>query len=230
VKLTRRLAQACCELLLSIRENTSSDFHESTPEVLLALSRDNLHLFALTRSNLKLRDAIKTAHDAWQTRIPVHAIRESLESPNHADIRNTHSSHHISSDFTVAPTTVRMSDSPFKKSEAYVECMQTPKDDSSEIFALVKSDSTEITISAPDVVRNEPIDIRAHFHRTVDLLARHVNVQESLSEILRMGDLPGFCDRVDSEDVLVLHELLLSLDRFEPTAELLLYKFFQETY
>lgn len=229
VKLTRRLAQACCELLLSIRENTSSDSHESTPEVLLALSRDNLHLFALTRSNPKLRDAIKAAQEAWQTRIPVFAIRQSLESPKHADEGNTQSPHHISSNFTVAPTTVRMSDSPFKRSEAYVECMQTPEDNSSEIFTLVKSDYTEITISAPVAVSDEIIDIRAHFHRSVDLLARLVNVQESLNEILRLGDLPGFCDCVDSEDVLALHELLLSLDGFEPTAEHLLYKFFQET-
>ena len=130
----------------------------------------------------------------------------------------------------MAPATVRMSDSPFKKSEAYVECMQTPEDDSSEIFVLVRPDAEEVLPSPRDILHAEPVDIRTAFHTAVNALIRKQDVKEYLAELVRLGDLPGFSDSVDSEDVLALHEVLLLLDRYEPNAEFLLYKFFQETY
>ena len=127
IQLTRSVALACCKFLHAVAENTPdpTSLLHFKPKVLKTLSRDNLPLFAHTRSNPTLRDAITEATLAWRTRIP--------DITKDTDISWLPESPHLKSESPSAKLFDNIQDSPIPVSEISFNCVEdTFDDDSSE--------------------------------------------------------------------------------------------------
>ena len=239
IKLCRPLALACCRFLIAVAQNT----HETeivdpfVSDVIHLLSRDNLRLLALTRSNPILRSAIHEALNAWKNLAP------SLSTVDM--IRFSNSPQWLTSEVKRPPMSVRMIDSPIKESEISFDDIKISPEgfsDSSRVLYDMHA-SPAASVRKPQSIEPSEPPLSAHsqysqiccenirfvFQELVSRLSVTHDTRmrtRIFDSILGLSKADEFPDNVNTRDVVELHSILKNLTETSTEARLLFQKFF----
>jgi hypothetical protein len=235
IKLNRALAQACCDLLLAIAESYGnlSVHPELRRDIIRSLSRDNLLLFAMTRSNPRLRDSLRVTSAVWFEK-----LTRTQDSPFLVlePVQSFQSPEHNQRESSPPLISFRVADSPFKKSEACIECMSAPAEPSSQCERVELSPFVRTTeqpqLSIAEA--HEPPQCLPKTYGIGDLI-RLLTVEEKtervsliLESISALSEDAHFADSIACADATLLHDRLESLRSGSKLARFLYYKFFQD--
>ena len=238
-KLTRSLSLASCRFLKAIAHHTEGiqSLIPFKPDVAFLLSRENLRLFALTRSNASLRVAINEAQDAWRT------LSSAKPTERLSDLRI--SPQRDCSEITMPLSSVRVVDSPITLSETSFELFQKIPDNKSESplrpFPSPEYLYDDFPSAAIPEEPNPLISVKTRLSQTCPENTRFI-FQELVSRLssswdprtrsriydslLELCDVESFPDNINSSDVMELYTLLSDSKETSPEAQLLFYKFF----
>jgi hypothetical protein len=241
IKLNRPLALSCCRFLSAVAHyfSDSDSVLEHRAKIIPILSRDNLSLFSLTRSNPVLRDTISEALLGWRMLSRRASLNDSgQEIPRNVPLPLLESPQGKRKPIPNIVTSTRVVDSPIQNSETSFGNMQEKSDVRSvSPPRILAENSPDDTVSLNSLMMkssrkclsfDEEGDIGLTFHELVTQLSHtrsnrtRTFIYDSLLDLSRAN---GFVDSVRPADVDILHRILAS-DENSAKSKLVWYKFF----